>query len=161
MPWTLIKDVAMLTMPPEELCGRRYEGHPHGCPNLGKKPGCPPHALTLGQVIDLSKPVFAVWVVFDLEKHVERMRGLHPNWSKRQLECCLYWQPGQRAKLLDEINVWRQCHAFTGYAESAVALPCPESTGVDVTQTMERIGVHLQWPPVSVIHLVAIVGQRR
>lgn len=32
---------AFLSRPTAELCRRPYAGHPRGCPNLGKKMGCP------------------------------------------------------------------------------------------------------------------------
>ena len=72
------------------LCGRPYPGHPKGCPNVNHKKGCPPSAPLLPDVFDLSRPVWIIINRFDLGAHVERMRTLHPDWSTRQLTCCLY-----------------------------------------------------------------------
>ena len=34
----------------------------------------------------------------------------------------------------------------------------PEAGGVDVTATMKKIGVNLEWPPEHMVYLVALVG---
>lgn len=82
------------------LCVNPYPGHPKGCPNFDKKKGCPPGAALYDQVYDLSKSVYAIINKFDFKAHTDRMRNLHPEWSERQVRCCLYWQKGARRELL-------------------------------------------------------------
>lgn len=72
------------------LCCHPYPGHPRGCPNYNRKPGCPPGAPMFDDRMDLGRPVYAIINEFDLAAHMERMRQDHPDWSERQLTCCLY-----------------------------------------------------------------------
>ena len=150
MPWapvTLVVDHGMRAM-----CVRPYPGHKRGCPNFNGRSNCPPKAGLIEKVLDLSAPVWAVWVTFDLAAHAERMRQAHPEWSRQQLVNCLYWQGGVRKELHDETEVFLAGHP------GCIALDCPEACGVNVTATMLAIGVELQWPPVALVHKVAIVG---
>jgi len=103
-------------------------------------------------VIDLSQPVYCVYNRFDLAHHVRRMRRRHPEWSERQLRCCLYWQSKARKQLRLKVEAFLRDHP------GLVALYVPEACGVDVTATMRSIGIELQWPPVSVAYQVALVG---
>jgi hypothetical protein len=80
------------------------------------------------------------------------MREKHPDWSERQLRCCLYWQGTARAALR------RKIEAFLAGQPGLLAITCPEACGVDVTATMSSLGIELEWPPVSVAYRVALVG---
>lgn len=134
------------------LCVKPYPGHKKGCPNFNKKNGCPPGAAKFDEVYDLSKPVYAIINKFDFASHVSRMKELHPEWSQRQLECCLYWQPKARNQLLQHIKYFLQNHP--GYKVE----PCPEAMGVDVTETLKNSGVILEWPPKIMCCQVALAG---
>jgi hypothetical protein len=103
--------------------------------------------------------MWAVWVEFDLELHVERMRRVHPDWSVRQLRNCLYWQAGVRKRLRHELHLFEQQHLIP--AKLLQAIECPEACGVNVTDTMGLIGIELQWPPITKVVKVAIVGERK
>jgi hypothetical protein len=156
MPW---KAVTLAVDPSvRDLCARRYPGHPRGCPNHGKKPGCPPRAPLVGDVIRLDRPTWVVWNRFDLTAHVDRLRGKHPGWSWRQLSCCLYWQGGARKALHAE--VLRLLRLLRGRWPVEV-IRCPEAQGVNVTETMRRAGVELEWPPRTTTYQVAVVGSPR
>lgn len=135
------------------LCRLPYPLHPKGCPNFNHKEGCPPACPTFDQRVCLSSPVFAIVNEFDLAAHVEKMRAANPKWSQRQLECCLYWQPTARKQLASEIKRFLWQHA--GY----IADPCPEAGGVNVTETLRRAGVELEWPPRHIVRQVAIAGR--
>lgn len=74
------------------LCLRSYPRHKNGCPNYGNKDICPPNAPILKRYIDPDQEVYAIFNRFEFGEHVDRMYKLHPTWSKRQAECCLYWQ---------------------------------------------------------------------
>jgi len=176
MPYQLV--IPVIDSSVRGLCYRPYPGHKYGCPNHGKRPSCPPQAPLLGDVLDLDKPIWAVWTMFDLASHVEKMRAKHPNWTERQCRNCLYWQSGSRKKLKEEVRV-RQ---YLTYLEDAIRLApkhlvhqppppgpypqtprtiviyCPEAMGVNVTATMASVRVILEWPPVNVTYQVALVG---
>ena len=168
MPWRQV--VPAIDPKVRKLCFKRYPGHPRGCPNYGKKKSCPPAAPLLGVVLDLARPVFAVWNAFDFGAHTSRMRAVHPGWTPRQVACCLYWQGTARKALCDELvthirEQWAvQC---TGYTLRSLegssglgwrVVTCPEACGVNVTETMRRIGIELEWPPRTVAYQVALVG---
>lgn len=138
-----------------DLCCRRYPNHPHGCPNYGKKPGCPPAAPLLPDVLDLSKPVYAIWNVFDFKAHCDKMRQKHPTWSDRQVTNCLYWQGTARKQLREEICVFLDQHLL---GLDWVILGCPEASGVNVTETMRSISIELEWPPKTITYQVVLVG---
>ena len=137
------------------LCVRPYPNHKNGCPNYGKKKGCPPDVPMFDSFYDLSKPVYAIYNKFDFKGHVDRMRANHPDWSKRQVECCLYWQSAARKKLKERINEFK----FLADERYIVSYP-PEAAGVNVTETMKRVGVELEWPPVNVVYQVAMAGSK-
>ena len=105
---------------------------------------------------DLSKRVVAIYNNFDFKGHVDRMREKHPDWSKRQLECCLYWQGTARKELKRRIKIF-EILAHERYVVNIV----PEAMGVNVTETMKRVGIELEWPPVNVAYQVAMAGIRR
>lgn len=106
----------------------------------------------LYDVLDLGREIWAIWNVFDFAGHVARMREQHPAWSKRQLECCLYWQPAARKALRSEIV------AFLIEHDNMVVITCPEACGVNMTDTMRKIGHDLEWPPETVTYQIALAG---
>jgi len=134
------------------LCLRPYPGHPKGCPNFGKKEGCPPGAPRFDWYFDMTQPVFGVVHEFDLAGHVDRMRSAHPSWSDRQLRCVRFWQSTARKAWKAGVNEFLGSHP--GYSATA----CPEAMGVNITETMRRIGVDLEWPPEKVARQVALCG---
>lgn len=138
-----------------DLCRRPYPNHPKGCPNYGKKDECPPRAPLLEKVLDLSKPTCVIWNQFPFGDHVERMRSKHPDWSRRQLECCLYWQGTARKQLRQKVFQW---YAYQPDGYEWITLYCPEACGLNVTATMRNMGIELEWPPERFTYQVALIG---
>jgi predicted metal-binding protein len=138
-----------------QLCCKPYPGHPKGCPNFNHKEGCPPSADLFDHIYDLSKPVYAIVNIFDFKAHTDRMRELHPSWSERQVRCCLYWQAGARKQLLIKIKDFLRSHR--GYSIET----CPEAMGVNVTETMKKAGLILEWPPETVAFQIALAGIKK
>ena len=137
-----------------KLCFAPYPLHPKGCPNFGKKPGCPPHAPLLAEAYDLSMPVYAIWTAFDFSGHIAKMKAAHPTWSERQLACCLYWQPRARKNLEAAVKEFIRLNPTLFIR----IVRCPEACGVDITGTMAGIGVKLEWPPRTVAYQVALAA---
>jgi len=129
-----------------------YPGHPKGCPNWNRRATCPPQAPLLTDLLDLARPVYCVFNRFDLGAHVDRMRRRHPDWSGRQLRCCLYWQGTARKQLRQKVS------SLLVREPSLLPVYVPEACGVDVTATMASLGIKLEWPPVKVAYQVALVG---
>ena len=146
-----------------DMCALPYPNHPKGCPNFRKRATCPPTIPMLAEVFDLVYPMIAIWEPFDFGGHVERMRVAHPDWSQRQLECCLYWQGTARAALNITIHEFLYGYARTAKpsAPPLFVTTCPEAMGVNVTETMKSLGVVLEWPPKKFTHHVALAGVRR
>jgi len=140
----------------EVLCRRRYPNHAKGCPNYGRKKGCPPTTRRIFDVLDpLAGPIFAIYNRFDLAAHVRRLKARHPGWTDGQLYCCLYWQPRARKSLRHHIAffLWTR----PGYHVVAT----PEALGVNVTATMQTAGIELEWPPRKVAYQVVLAGRPR
>ena len=156
MPWATVTPIVKHAV--RSLCYRPYPGHPRGCPNYGKLARCPPQAPLATEVIDLTKTVWAIWVTFDLEAHAARMVEKHPGWSDRQARNCLYWQPGQRKKLREELAAFD--HSRARGPVPLKLLGCPEAAGIDVTATMQSAGITLEWPPIRLAYTVVLVGYR-
>lgn len=102
--------------------------------------------------MDLSQPTWVVWSTFDLGGHVRRMQAKHPDWSDRQLRCCLYWQPRAR-KILGCAVV-----DFLVEHPGLHVLWTPEACGVNVTATMAKAGEILEWPPRETTYQVVVAG---
>jgi predicted metal-binding protein len=142
-----------------KLCARPYPNHRKGCPNFNDREGCPPNTKLISSILDLSKPVWLIWNAFAFGAHVYEMKKKHPDWSQRQLECCLYWQGKARKHLKDRVRRF-----LLEQGEDAIHLTVlytPEAHGVNVTATMAKHGLTLQWPPKDYACQVAIAGFRR
>lgn len=129
----------------QNICRRKFYGHPHGCPNYGKKPGCPPFAPLLSEVLDLTQPVYVIYTEFALGQFAERMRLTHPAWQEhpRQWYNPRRWQPTARKMHRQDIAEFKRDHPETFIIAS------PEANGVNLTEVMQSIGITLswQWPP--------------
>lgn len=142
------------------LCQRPYPGHSRGCPNFGKRGICPPAAPMFDEVIDCSEPVLIAWAEYDLEAHRQKMWFRHPRWTKRQVECCLYWQ-GHVTRVLDrKVRNYLQNDLHRRGPELR-AFACPEAMAVDVTATMKVIDVEMEWPPEKIVRKVVLIGSLR
>ena len=87
--------------------------------------------------------------------HRERMQALHPDWSGRQLDCCLYWQAGARKALRAEIGRWLAELPLGGGLR---IVHTPEATGVNLTETMRSAGIALEWPPDRLAYQIVLAG---
>jgi hypothetical protein len=152
MPWVEVVPVVDYSV--RSLCFAEYPGHKHGCPNYKKRDRCPPTAPLVRDVIDLTKPCWAIYNVFDLAAHVERMRAKHPEWSQRQLVNCLWWQPGARRKLKGELMDFAREH----HGQGLRLLDTAEANGVNWTATMKTAGITLEWPPLAKAYQIVLAG---
>ena len=153
-PWVRV-DPLVIDKKMRALCARPYPNHPKGCPNFGKKAKCPPNAPLITNVIEMDSAVYAIYNVFDFKAHCDRMREKHPNWTQRQVECCLYWQPKARKQLRARIKQFRQ-----EFPQMRV-VATPEAQGVNLTATMKQAGVEMEWPPVNVTYQIVLAGVPR
>lgn len=153
MPYVLVTPVINLKC--KGYCKLPYPGHKNGCPNFDHKLGCPPNTLNIDQIIDFSKPIYIIYNSFNLHEHVKKMNDKHPNWSERQLKCCLYWQPKARKQLKEEVIKFLK--EFPEYT----IVKCPEANGVDLTETMKNVGINLEWPPKQITYQIVMAGIKK
>lgn len=148
----IIKVIPIYNKNIRKLCLKSYYNHPKGCPNYNKKIGCPPNAQMIYETLDLNKDVFAIYNVFNLAEHIYRMNLKHPNWTERQLRCCLYWQPKARKQLREKIYEFLKI--YKGYK----IVNCPEAQGVNLTETMYDVGIILEWMPENIAYQIVLAG---
>jgi hypothetical protein len=134
------------------FCKLPYPNHKRGCPNYGVRKTCPPNARYLHEILDLARPVYVVFNIFDFGNHVAKMKSRHPQWSDRQTANCLYWQGTARKQLKEKVR------EFLKDRRGLLPVYCPEACGVNVTATMAEIGEILEWPPKTKTYQVALVG---
>jgi len=146
------KEIKPITLPhiPGLLCRKSYSGHSKGCPNYNNRPSCPPVALRWDKLI--KPPIYAIWNIFPFGQHVDKMRTKHPLWSERQARCCLYWQGTARKQLREKVTRF-----LIDYPNLKI-LWCPEANWVNVTETMQSIGIKLEWPPVKYAYQIVLAG---
>ena len=138
-----------------EWCLLPYPNHKGGCPNYGRK-GCPPGAGSIGDLVDLSQPIYLVAAAFNLEYQAEKMRKKYPHWTDRQCRCCLYWQGKVRAHLR------RAARAAMGFLGCDAYVYCPEGYGVNVFVTARLAGLKLdKTRRIKIDHHVALIGTKK
>lgn len=125
------------------ICKTPYHGHPRGCPNLGRKEGCPPVPL-IDKILDLNQDVYVVYTKFAVGDFAEKMRQNHPEWKNpRQWYNPRYWQP--KARKFQRIEEQKAVNKLN----LTLILKSPEAHGVNLTKLMNAIGINLNWawPP--------------
>ncbi len=137
---------------PDKLCCNPYPNHSRGCPNYNKKAGCPPNVFPLNKTLNLDKDVYLIYTDFNIGKHAERMKKMHPDWSERQIYCCLYWQPKARKSHMEEVEKYKKEKKIDKILNS------PEAMGINVSLLMKKAGIELEWPPRKITRLVSLGG---
>lgn len=135
----------------QTLCYKKYKGHSHGCPNYGKKQGCPPNQPLINKILDFNKPIFIIYIDFNLEDWVKKIRRKHSDWSYAQCANPRYWQPRARKFLREEE---RKAIKMNGLTQ----VVWPESYGVNVDELMKSIDINLEWPPKNITRLIRLGG---
>ena len=150
MPWE-VQTPIMMDCDTADLCKRPYPGHKRGCPNYGKRDSCPPKVWRWDESFRHNSKCTVIWITFPFGKHVTKMQFKHPDWSKRQLECCLYWQGTARKALRSEVGRF-----LSQSSNTWTVFYVPEAHGVNVTSTMAELGHTIEWPPIHRTFHVAI-----
>lgn len=133
------------------LCLTPYYQHSNGCPNFGKKIGCPPQAEFFPQIF--QSQIFLAVVIFNFENYLKLRKKQHPAWSERALRNSRHWQGHLRAVLRNFIKE----KTLPGYT----ALLNAEAMGVNLTKTCYRAGLQLEWPPRKKVCVVAVLAKKR
>ena len=136
-----------------QWCKIPYPNHKNGCPNYDKKYYCPPHAVKLVDILDMSRPLYIVHSEFDLGRHVKRMKSKHPEWTDRQCRCVLYWQGTSRKQLRERVRIAQH---ITG---CNIISYCPEGQGINLYATCLKNGLKLEKiRHLSICRHIALLG---
>ena len=123
-------------------CTHPYYNHPWGCPNF---PKCIKKYTDFSVVADQYK-WYAVTESFDLKSHAKMMKEKLPHWTERQCRNPLYWQGSVRKRLLNKALA----------VGGNVVLTIPEACGVNVFETMSKVGIILERKPDTVIKVMLV-----
>ena len=124
-------------------CKLPYPNHPDGCPNY-------PECINKTKAIGFGEyNWYAVVEEFDLEEHAKRMKANHPKWTNRQCRCLLYWQGSLRKRLLAKAKT----------IGGDIILPIPEAYGINIFETMMKVGVVIERNP-RIVRKVMFIGIR-
>jgi len=156
----LDKELLVIDKSVMELCKRPYYNHKNGCPNYNKNPSCPPKTKLITEFLDFEEPIYVFYNCFNLKGHVDVLKKKHPNWTNRQLYCCLYWQNKARKQIKDVMDSFVKFLKSKNdrYRFNTWFSLKPEAHGVNVTATMNNLGIRLEWPPINYAYQVGLVG---
>lgn len=143
----------------KEWCKLSYPDHPKGCPNFGKKIGCPPNTPDWEDVT--KPPYYVVAIRFNLAVWIRIMKTKHKEMSDRQAQCCLYWQGAVRRKLREKCK--QQIAFMKSLHPNLKAFYCPEAMGVHVFETCYKNGLRLMKNPerYGVVWKIAILAEEK
>ena len=133
------------------FCGKAYAGHPKGCPNFGKFADCPPQAGFYPELYKTECRLVAVGL--DLKGLAENRRKRFPNYTDKSLRNSRIWQGHLKAELRKLVA--------ENIKDDETALYRPEATGVDVTETVRRVEIILEWPPKNWAFKIAFLVKKK
>ena len=135
-------------------CLDPYPRHPKGCPNWGKKEGCPPNIRYFPNVYSTSVHIAAVR--FNFADYLELRRQDHPDWTDRALRNPLYWQGHVRHELNQFLFEYLSEHPeITGEIVFN-----PEAMGVNLFATCQKAGINLEQTPKNNVYKIALIAQK-
>ena len=132
-------------------CKHQYQDHPNGCPNY---PRCIVKFPDFASIKEKYQ-WYAIVEEFDLLRHMKIMKEKHPRWSERQCRNPYYWQGGVRKRLRERAEECKEWFC-QGYSD-VIILTIPEACGVNVFETMEKVGIILEKKP-NTVRKVMLVG---
>lgn len=133
------------------MCLRPFYKHPKGCPNYGKKHGCPPSKFLENEILDFKRPMYVIYTPFNISEFAKRMADAHPEWQEYPRQLCnpRRWQSTSRKNHRADISEFLKEHPYYHVDSS------PEARGVNVSALMKSVGVDLRWdwPPKEILDL--------
>ncbi|MBU3913431.1 MAG: DUF2284 domain-containing protein [Nanoarchaeota archaeon] len=134
----------------QNFCKNKYPQHSSGCPNYGKKNGCPPCEL-IDSVLDFEKDIYLIYTEFNIGEFAQKMRVRFPGWSERQCFNSRLWQGKARKEHNLELERFREKFHLDIVLQ-------PERKGVDINLLFIRLGMKLEWPPRKIARVVSLGG---
>jgi len=150
-------------------CKLPYPNHPRGCPNYNKNSLCPPSAKYMDYLLEYYSYFYLIYAIFNLKSQRERMLTLHPNWSKKQANCLLYWQNSVKKALKEYIqkitakNVEKEIYILS--CGSGFKINCSnqseiysmEAVGINVISTLKNVNIPFEIKPKNKVILVSLL----
>ncbi len=146
------------------LCVQPYYNHKRGCPNFGKKEGCPPNLRHISEEYDMDS-IHILLLEFPFGEYFAQRKEVHPDWTNRALINPRHWQNHLRACLNRE---WENIQ--DDYPEHTFIYN-PEGQGVNIVETLRLNGIEMEWSVsnedgeiVSVaetLYRVALIGKEK
>ena len=134
--------------------------HPNGCDdNYGKCETCPPKTPYRIDILDTYSHFVLVHATFDIQKYIEEMRELHPDWTDKQLRNLLYWQGQLKAKLKDKLKELEYDELF-GAGSGFMGRPSMEASGIFVFATFQRNGIKFDKNARKFVKMVCLLVSR-
>jgi predicted metal-binding protein len=154
-----VSDILCIDYRSRDWCKLKYPGHLKGCPNFGlvSHEHCPPHCPKIENFIDLSKPHWFYICKFNLEKHANHLKEKHPDWSDKQIYCCLYWQGIARKHLNKGLEIF--INSKIDNSDLTYTL-LPEAMGVNVFKTLRRADIKFERNPKTFVLKIALIGYK-
>ena len=82
------------------------------------------------------------------------MKNKHPDWSIKKCRCLLYWQKGVKKILKNKVL------KFINGNDELVYTLLPESMGIDVITTAQKLNIPIKRKPDNLIVKIALVGYK-
>ena len=136
----------------QSYCLKKSKSFPRGCPNYGKKEGCPPQPL-IDKIFDLEKELYLIYTEFNVLDFANNMKNKHPNWTEKQCYNPRFWQGTARVQHKKELELFQEKYPQTTIDR------CPEAHGINVHILMQREAkIKLEWPPRNLTRIVSLGG---
>lgn len=141
---------------PRSMCINPYKNHKNGCPNFGVLPTCPPNIPCMYDEIFDCSDVYAVVTKFYLEEYFNKRRERRPDLAEGQIRNIRAWQP---------IAIKENDYAISDFYQENpdkkdyVATRLLECMGVDVINTMKKVGVEITFPVKEYAYRVAFIAK--
>ncbi len=156
------------------------------CPNFGHSHSCPPVAPYLEEEASKYEKFFLVYSRFDLESHIKEVKAKHPRRSEKRIRNMFfmksYLRDTQEKEILqflenhnknyqDKLILWdgtcrvcsnRKDKGCTYDSGKSCRYPdkkrySMEAVGIHVTNTVKKINLDLEWPPVRYYYRFGLV----
>ena len=156
------RESIVITKKTEKWCQLPYPGHKKGCPNYMKSKTCPPNVTYIGKFIHQFNLFLLIWAEFDFKKYKELRFEEHPEWSKNQVKCVLYWQASIKKILKNKIKTIKNTSDYllscgSGFGNSIKSM---EAVGINVFATLKNNNIDFEIKPQNKILLVCLLCKK-
>jgi hypothetical protein len=146
-----------------DYCLLPYPDHPHGCPNYGKSPLCPPQSVfhPLSHYEPFSSFHLAI-CQFNLETYCEERRRRFPKSTDKALRNPRLYQAHVKKIFHSTIDRFIEVEGIDTYeifgcGSGHKNAPSMESVGLHPIRMMQNLGINVELRPNNRIHFAALI----